>query len=96
VRKALALPCCDATMNEVSIEVYGMLQPVLRVLALLVLLALLFFSVSVTVAWGEIKLKLQVTGTGLWGGLLPILIILWWRYFSIFGWPEFRLPATGR
>jgi hypothetical protein len=62
-----------------------MRQPVLRVLALIVLLALLFYSVSVTVAWWRGEITLTSGGNWCWVGLLPILIMLWWRYFSIFG-----------
>jgi hypothetical protein len=62
-----------------------MRQPVLRVLALMVLLMLLFYSVSVTVAWWRGEIALTSGGNWCWVGLLPILIGVWWRYFSIFG-----------
>jgi hypothetical protein len=60
-------------------------QAVLRVLALLTLLALLVYSVSVTVAWWRDEIELTSSWNGFWVGLLPLLIVLWWRYFSIFG-----------
>lgn len=62
-----------------------MRQAVLKVLALLALLALLFYSVSVTVAWWRNELALASDWNWFWVGLLPLLIVLWWRYFSIFG-----------
>lgn len=62
-----------------------MRQAVLRILALLALLALLFYSVSVTVAWWRDEIALTSGWNWFWVGLLPLLIVLWWRYFSIFG-----------
>lgn len=62
-----------------------MRQAVLRVFALLLLLMLLFYSVSVTVAWWRGDIVLTTDWNWFWVGLLPVLIVLWWRYFSIFG-----------
>lgn len=62
-----------------------MRQAVLRVLALLVLLALLFYSARVTAAWWNGETALMSDWNWFWVGLLPVLIGLWWRYFSIFG-----------
>jgi hypothetical protein len=63
----------------------GMRQVVLRVLALPALLMLLFYSVSVTAAWWQDEIELTSGWNWFWVGLLPLLIVLWWRYFSIFG-----------
>lgn len=61
-----------------------MQQALLRVLALLVLLMLLFYSVSVTMAWWRGEIALTSDWNWFWVGLLPILMVVWWRYFSIF------------
>jgi hypothetical protein len=64
-----------------SMGVDGMRQVVLRVLALPALLMLLFYSVSVTAAWWQDEIELTSGWNWFWVGLLPLLIVLWWRYF---------------
>lgn len=62
-----------------SMGVDGMRQALLRVLALLALLMLLFYSISVTVAWWRGEIELTSGWNWFWVGLLPLLIVLWWR-----------------
>ncbi|MBI5007331.1 MAG: hypothetical protein HZB95_09455 [Nitrosomonadales bacterium] len=65
-----------------------MKQALLRPLLLVVLLGLLVASVKVTVAWWRGELSLADDGNWLWLLLFPILLVIWWRYFSVFGCKE--------
>ncbi len=59
-----------------------------RVLALMLLLLLLFYSVGVSVAWWRGEVRLDQDGNWLAVVLLPLLVGIWWRYFSVFGCKE--------
>jgi hypothetical protein len=60
----------------------------LRPLLLVVLLGLLIASVKVIVGWWSGEHALAEDGNWLWLTLFPILLVIWWRYFSIFGRKE--------
>ena len=59
-----------------------------RVLALMLLLLLLFYSAGVAVAWWRGEVRLDEDGNWLGVVLLPLLVWVWWRYFSVFGCKE--------
>lgn len=60
-------------------------QAFLRPVLLVLLLGLLVPCLKVTVAWWRGELALKEDGNWLWLVLFPILLIVWWRYFSVFG-----------
>lgn len=68
----------------------AMLRPVL----LVVVLGLLVVCVKVTLGWWRDELSLMQDGNWFWLLLFPVLLVLWWRYFSVFGCkePECLLP----
>ena len=55
---------------------------------LVVLLGLLVASLKVAVGWWRGELSLADDGNWLWLVLFPVLLAVWWRYFSIFGCKE--------
>jgi len=63
-------------------------QEILRPLLLVALLGMLVVSVKVTVGWWRDELSLTEDGNWLWLALFPLLLAVWWRYFSIFGCKE--------
>ena len=73
-------------------------QALLRPVLLVVLLALLVVCVKVTVGWWRDELALTEDGNWLWLLLLPLLLAVWWRYFSVFGCkePACLLPDDGK
>lgn len=62
-----------------------MRQAVFRPLLLVVLLGLLVISAKVTAGWWRDELSLAQDGNWLWLALLPVLLAVCWRYFSVFG-----------
>lgn len=60
-------------------------QALLRPVYLVVLLGLLVASLKVAVGWWHGELSLTEDGNWFWLTLFPLLLALWWRYFSIFG-----------
>jgi hypothetical protein len=52
---------------------------------LVVLLGLLVVCVKVLDGWWHGELRLEEEGNWIWPLLFPLLLWLWWRYFSIFG-----------
>jgi hypothetical protein len=60
----------------------------LRPLLLVLLLGLLIACLKVTVGWWRGELDLAEDGNWLWLVLFPILLAIWWRYFSVFGCKE--------
>lgn len=65
-----------------------MKQALLRPLLLVVVLGLLIASVKVAVGWWRGELSLAEDGNWLWLLLFPVLLVIWWRYFSVFGCRE--------
>lgn len=65
-----------------------MRQALLRPLYLVVLLALMIAAFKVTLAWWRDEITLTEDGNGFWVALFPLLLVVWWRYFSIFGCKE--------
>lgn len=65
-----------------------MYQTVLRPLLLVLLLGLLVAALKVAVGWWHDELDLAEDGNWLWLALFPVLLIVWWRYFSVFGCKE--------
>ena len=63
-------------------------QEILRPLLLVALLGMLVVSVKVTVGWWRDELSLTEDGNWLWLALFPLLLAVWWRYFSVFGCKE--------
>lgn len=59
-----------------------------RSVLLVVLLGLLVASLKVAVGWWRGELSLADDGNWLWLVLFPVLLAVWWRYFSIFGCKE--------
>lgn len=59
-----------------------------RSVLLVVLLGLLVASLKVAVGWWRGELSLADDGNWLWLVLFPVLLVVWWRYFSIFGCKE--------
>ena len=59
-----------------------------RSVLLVVLLGLLVASLKVAVGWWRGELSLADDGNWIWLVLLPVLLAVWWRYFSIFGCKE--------
>jgi bacteriorhodopsin len=59
----------------------AMLRPMLLVL----LLGLLVVCVKVVTGWWRGELSLAEDGNWLWLLLFPVLLVVWWRYFSVFG-----------
>lgn len=66
----------------------AMRDALLRPLLLIVLLGLLVACVKVTVGWWNGEVSLAEEGNWLWLALFPILLWVWFRYFSIFGCKE--------
>lgn len=62
----------------------GLLRPVLLVL----LLGFMVACVKVTVGWWNGEVELGEDGNWLWLALFPILLWIWFRYFSVFGCKE--------
>lgn len=60
-------------------------QALLRPVLLVMLPGLLVVCLKVTVAWWRGELALTEDGNWAWLLLFPILLIVWWRYFSVFG-----------
>lgn len=65
-----------------------MRQAVLRPLMLVLLLGLLVAALKVVVAWWHGELALAEDGNWVWLALFPVLLFVWWRYFSVFGCKE--------
>ncbi|MBI4808187.1 MAG: hypothetical protein HY799_04500 [Nitrosomonadales bacterium] len=65
-----------------------MKQALSRALLLVLLLGLLIASLKVTVGWWRGELLLTEDGNWLWLALFPVLLVIWWRYFSVFGCKE--------
>jgi hypothetical protein len=65
-----------------------MLDALLRHLLLVLLLGFLVPCVKVTVAWWNGEVALADDGNWLWPALFPVLLWIWFRYFSIFGCNE--------
>lgn len=63
-------------------------QVLLRPLLLVVLLGLLVAAIKVAVGWWRGELSLADDGNWLWLTLFPLLLVIWWRYFSVFGCKE--------
>ncbi|MDH4215373.1 MAG: hypothetical protein OEV23_00525 [Gallionella sp.] len=59
-----------------------------RPVSLAILLGLLVASIKVLVGWWHGELSLADDGNWLWLALFPVLLIVWWRNFSIFGCKE--------
>lgn len=59
-----------------------------RSVLLVVLLGLLVASLKVAVGWWRGELSPADDGNWLWLVLFPVLLAVWWRYFSIFGCKE--------
>lgn len=70
----------------------------LKPLLLVALLGLLVVCVKVTVGWWRGELSLAEDGNGFWLLLFPVLLGVWWRYFSVFGCkqPACLLPDEGK
>jgi hypothetical protein len=60
----------------------------LRPLMLVVLLGLLVVSLKVVSGWWKGELNLKDDGNWLWLALFPLLLVVWWKYFSVFGCKE--------
>jgi hypothetical protein len=65
-----------------------MRQAILRAVLLVALLAALVVCLKVTSGWWRGELSLADSGNWFWVLLFPVLIVVWWRYFSIFGCAE--------
>lgn len=65
-----------------------MKRALLRVLCLILLLGLMIAALKVTLAWWRNEILLTEDGNWIWVSLFPILLVVWWRYFSIFGCKE--------
>lgn len=65
-----------------------MRQAILRPLLLVALLGMLVVSIKVTVGWWRGELSLTEDGNWFWLAVFPLLLAVWWRYFSIFGCKE--------
>ena len=63
-------------------------ESLLRPLLLVVLLGFLVACVKVAVGWWNGEVSLAEEGNWLWLALLPVLLWVWFRYFSIFGCNE--------
>jgi len=66
----------------------GMRHAFLRPVLLVLLLGLLVAALKVTVGWWRDEISLAEDGNWLWLALFPILLVVWWRYFSVFGCKE--------
>lgn len=75
-----------------------MRQALLKPLLLVAVLALLVASVKVAVGWWRGELALAEDMNWLWLLLLPLMLWVWWRYFSVFGCerPACLLPDEGK
>lgn len=71
-----------------------MRQALLRPLLLVLLLGLMVAALKVAAAWWHGEISLAEDGNWVWLALFPILLFVWWRYFSVFGCrePECLLP----
>ncbi len=58
---------------------------VLRPVLLVIVLGLMVVCAKVALGWWKGELVLTEDGNWVWFLLFPILLIVWWRYFSIFG-----------
>lgn len=56
-----------------------------RPLLLVAVLGLLVASIKVLVGWWQGELRLEDEGNWVWLVLFPVLLWIWWRYFSVFG-----------
>lgn len=56
-----------------------------RPVLLVILLGLLVACIKVLVGWWNGELRLTEEGNWVWVALFPLLLWLWWRYFSVFG-----------
>lgn len=65
-----------------------MRQVLWRPLFLVVVLGLLVVCLKVTLGWWRGELLLAQDGNWFWLLLFPILLVVWWRYFSVFGCRE--------
>jgi len=65
-----------------------MRQALLRPLLLVVLLGLLVVCLKVTAGWWRGELSLAEDGNWVWLALFPVLLVIWWCYFSVFGCKE--------
>ena len=66
----------------------AMRDALLRPLLLVVLLGLLVACVKVAAGWWSGEVSLTEGGNWVWLALFPILLWVWFRYFSIFGCKE--------
>ena len=62
-----------------------MQQAIWRAVLLVALLAALVICLKVTSGWWHGELSLSDSGNWLWIVLFPVLLWIWWRYFSVFG-----------
>lgn len=63
-------------------------QALLRPLSLVVLLGLLVVCLKVATGWWRGELSLAEDGNWFWLALFPVLLVIWWRHFSVFGCKE--------
>lgn len=65
-----------------------MKRALLRPLYLILVLGLMIAAIKVTLAWWRDEISLTEDGNWFWVALFPLLLVVWWRYFSIFGCKE--------
>ncbi|MEK7811504.1 MAG: hypothetical protein AAB278_06785 [Pseudomonadota bacterium] len=63
-------------------------RALLRPLYLILVLGLMIAAFKVTLAWWRDEISLTEDGNWIWVSLFPLLLVVWWRYFSIFGCKE--------
>jgi hypothetical protein len=66
-----------------------------RVVLVMMVLLLLFRSISVTVAWWEGEMQAMGWTDWLWVAMLPGSLWLWFRYLSVFGCREGQCLLPG-
>ena len=69
-------------------------QAFLRPVSLVLLPGLLVACLKVTVAGWRGESALTEDGNWLWLLLFPILLVVWWRYFSVFGCGQPSCPLA--
>ncbi len=67
---------------------HDMRRALLRPLGLILVLGLMIAAFKVTLAWWRDEISLTEDGNWIWVSLFPLLLVVWWRYFSIFGCKE--------
>jgi len=73
-------------------------RALLKPLLLVMVLGLIVAAVKVAAGWWHGELLLAEDFNWLWLVLLPLLLAVWWRYFSVFGCkePGCLLPDEGK